>query len=121
MDSAIADARAAHRWLDAHGWVPGRAEHFRVLPPPPSEVWLGLPHAGPADDGAAPSAVDAGWTVQRLDDHRQVPVDVAVLDAFDPLQRAQLLAGLPAPGVGTDGREDDAGLCDGEPHGRPGQ
>ena len=113
MDSPIADARAAHRWLAAHGWVTNRAEHFRVLPPPPGEVWLDSPGAGPSgpsDDTAVstPGDGDAGWAVQRLDEDPRVALDVEVLDALDPLQRARLLAGLPTPGVGADGREDDA-------------
>ena len=108
MDTTIADARTARRWLNAHGWVPGRAEHFRVLPPPPGEVWLGAAHAGPSDDYAGATAGDAGWTVQCLDADPQVPFEAAVLDALDPLQRIRLLAGLPLPGVESDGRDDDA-------------
>ncbi|HMM86823.1 SufD family Fe-S cluster assembly protein [Azohydromonas sp.] len=93
MNTARADALAARsHLLDEGGWQFRRGDAFRVMPPPPVAVWLG-------DDGAAcdaPPLAGAGWTLHPVG----APglVDARWLDAADPAQRAELLAGLPTPG-----------------------
>ena len=93
MNTARADALAARaHLLDEGGWQFRRGDAFRVMPPPPAAVWLG-------DDSAAcdaPPLAGAGWTLHPVG----APglVDARWLDAADPAQRAELLAGLPAPG-----------------------
>lgn len=93
MNTARADALAARaHLLGEGGWQFRRGDAFRVMPPPPVAVWLG-------DDAAAcdaPPLAGAGWTLHPVG----APglVDARWFDAADPAQRAELLAGLPAPG-----------------------
>jgi len=93
MDSARADILAAESHLQTHGWVPRRSESFRHLPPPALAEWL-APDAG-CD---APALAGAGWTLNPVGDAPATGVDARWLDALEPAQRAELFAGLPAPG-----------------------
>lgn len=98
MDTARADALSARSRLVDGGWIARKAEAFRHLPPPPAAVWLGdtAPLPAPACD-ASPLA-GAGWTLHPVGHSPQGRVDARWLDATDPDQRAELFAGLPAPG-----------------------
>lgn len=99
MDIARADALAARsRLAEGRHWIPRRSESFRHLPPPPAEVWLGdAPDANEAL--REPSALsDAGWTLHPLSAAASGRIDARWLDAADPVQRAELFAGLPQPG-----------------------
>jgi Fe-S cluster assembly protein SufD len=92
MDHARADALAARSHLAAHGWIARHSEPFRHLPPPDAPVWL-----GPVDGdtwGELPLA--SGW---RLQPAQSAGVQASWLDASDPAQRAELLAGMPLPGA----------------------
>lgn len=96
MNTANADALSARHRLRSAGWIPRNADSFRHLPPPPAEVWLG--------DGATPSGCEAdalegsGWTLQPLAAGAPTRVKARWLDATDPLQRAELFAGVSLPG-----------------------
>ncbi|GMV46873.1 MAG: hypothetical protein AMXMBFR66_22710 [Pseudomonadota bacterium] len=106
MDSARADVLAARRQLETQGWIARNAENFRHQPPPPVDAWLGDDAAAAACDAPAPAGF--GWTLLPFGEAPQGPVDARWLDAADPTQRAELLAGLPAPGAPVDGAADDA-------------
>lgn len=94
MDSVRADTLAARHRLQSQGWIARHAEHFRHLPPPAAEVWLG----DSADEVcAAHPLAGAGWTLHPLGASAQGRVEARWLDAADAGQRAELLAGLPAP------------------------
>lgn len=98
MDSARADALSARSRIATGAWIPRSAESFRHLPPPAAEVWLGEPaalHPGACD--ASPLA-GAGWTLHPVGTTPPGRVDARWLDAADPVQRAELFKGLPAPG-----------------------
>jgi Fe-S cluster assembly protein SufD len=90
MDHARADALAARSHLAAHGWIARHSESFRHLPPPDAPVWLGAAAQDTAD--ALPLA--SGWRLQPSPG----TVQVRRLDAADPAQRGELLAGVPLPG-----------------------
>lgn len=94
MDRVLDSAHAARAQLDAHGWIAAKAELFRHLPPPPAEVWLGDPAL------PAPAAAEAGWSVLEIPNGAPArhAINVRWFDATDTVQRASLLAGLPAPG-----------------------
>lgn len=94
MDSARADALAARSHLAAHGWIPRQSESFRHLPPPDAALWLG--DAGPSACDASP--LEGGWRLHPAVQASRASVDARWLDAADPAQRAELMAGLPAPG-----------------------
>ncbi len=91
----LADHRAARAHLQQQGWITRRSEAFQHLPPPALEHWLGS-----TDATAGPPA--SGWTLHPLDGDAAARVQARWLDAHDPAQRAELLAGLPAPGADTD-------------------
>ncbi|HEY0823966.1 MAG TPA: SufD family Fe-S cluster assembly protein [Ramlibacter sp.] len=93
MEHAIDHAAAARAHLAAHGWIPRKAELFRHLPPPPAEVWLG---EEPVTGAAVPAS---GWSVLELPvDGPGGTVGVRWFDAGNPVQRASVFSGLPAPG-----------------------
>lgn len=91
MNDARADALAARSHLAAHGWIPRNAEAFRHLPPPDAALWLGDRDPLPADPAPAPR----GWELATLSAASAAAVDALWLDAADPAQRRELLAGLP--------------------------
>jgi len=108
MDQARADILAARHQLEARGWIARSSENFRNLPPPAAEVWLGN-EAASAPAACESSALSgAGWTLQPIGDGPHGLVDAHWLDAADATQRAELLAGLPAPGSASGGVPDDA-------------
>ena len=89
MNQARADALAARSHLAAHGWIARNAEAFRHLPPPDAALWLG--DADPPGAGA----VDArDWELEPLAPALADRVEARWLDAADPGQRRELLAGL---------------------------
>jgi Fe-S cluster assembly protein SufD len=89
MDHARAAVLAARSHLAAHGWIARHSEPFRHLPPPDAPVWLG------ALENAALLPLASGWHLQPA----QVGgVQARWLDAADPAQRAELLAGMALPG-----------------------
>ena len=92
MDSAQADIRAAREHLDAQGWIARRSEAFHHLPPPALTDWLAAHDDAPPLDGP-------GWTLRQ----GASGVQARWLDAHDPAQRAELLAGLPRPGAAGEG------------------
>lgn len=98
MDSARADALSARSRITAGLWIARTAESFRHLPPPPAELWLGdaAPTPSPACD--APPLAGAGWSLHPVGTTPPARVDARWLDATDASQRAELFAGLPAPG-----------------------
>ncbi|UJB64748.1 SufD family Fe-S cluster assembly protein [Acidovorax sp. YS12] len=89
-----ADRLAARAHLQQQGWITRRSEAFQHLPPPALEHWLGSADA----TAGLPSS---GWTLHPLDGDAAARVQARWLDAHDPAQRAELLAGLPAPGADT--------------------
>lgn len=95
MDIARADALAARSHLARQGWIARRAESFRHLPPPDAALWLGDTDAAPADEVAA---LTDGWTLCPVPGAPTGDIQVRWLDAADPGQRSELLAGLPPPG-----------------------
>ena len=97
MNSSQAERLAARDHLRRQGWIARRSEAFHHLPPPELAHWLGQPDA---DDCDAPALAGAGWTLHPLGDGGAHGVDARWLDALDPAQRAELLAGLPPPGDG---------------------
>jgi len=99
MDAARADILAARHRLTTQGWIAPRSEAFRHLEPPPVEAWLGDIEAAPAACEAPPLA-GAGWTLHPVGSRPGGSVEARWLDAFDAQQRAELFAGLPAPGDG---------------------
>lgn len=106
MDSARADGLAARHQLHTHGWIARQAEAFRHLPPPAAAVWLG---DGADDPGCeAHPLAGAGWTLHPIGHSPQGRVDARWLDAGDAEQRAELWAGLPAPGAAADAADGDA-------------
>ena len=99
MDSARADMLSARHRLQTGGWIARHAEHFRHLPPPAAELWLG----GTDDEACeAHPLAGAGWTLHPLGDSAQGRVEARWLDGADARQRAELLAGLPVPEDGDD-------------------
>jgi Fe-S cluster assembly protein SufD len=90
MNQARADALAARSHLAAHGWIARTTEAFRHLPPPDAPLWLGELAPRLAGEGA--------WEVAPIAPAHTASVDVRRLDAADPAQRRELLAGLPSPG-----------------------
>lgn len=98
MDSARADALSARSRIAAGQWIARSAESFRHLPPPAAEVWLG--ERGPQHPGSCDASplAGAGWTLHPMGSTPPGRVDARWLDAADPAQRAELFAGLPAPG-----------------------
>ena len=92
VDALAAERLAARAQLQRQGWITRHSEAFQHLPPPALEHWLGS-----ADAPSAPSS--SGWTLQPLDGDAAARVQARWLDAHDPAQRAELLAGLPAPGA----------------------
>ncbi|WP_119964907.1 SufD family Fe-S cluster assembly protein [Simplicispira lacusdiani] len=100
MDTARADALAAHERLRTHGWIAARAETFRHLPPPAADTWLQGPADGATPGCDAPPLAGAGWTLHPVGHAPQGSVQARWLDALDPAQRAELFAGLPQPGDG---------------------
>ena len=101
MDSALTDRLAARHHLHTQGWIARRGEHFRHLPPPALQDWIGPDADAPACE--APTLSGAGWLLQPVGPSAAAGVDARWLDALDPAQRSALFAGLPAPG------DDDAG------------
>jgi Fe-S cluster assembly protein SufD len=93
MDSARADALAARSHLAAQGWIARKSESFRHLPPPPAALWLG-------DSQAACDAtpLEGGWKLHPVPRMPRAEVQARWLDAADPAQRQELMAGLPLPG-----------------------
>lgn len=89
MDSAQADILAAREHLRDQGWIARRSEAFHHLPPPALPGWLAAHDDAPPLDGP-------GWTLGQGADG----VQARWLNALDPAQRAELLAGLPRPGEG---------------------
>lgn len=107
MDAARADMLAARHQLDTRGWIARNAEAFRHLPPPAADVWLG-DEPGATGCDAHPLA-GAGWTLHPIGHSPQGRVDARWLDAGDPLQRAELFAGLPMPAAtGASGTDEAA-------------
>ncbi|MBI3100269.1 MAG: SufD family Fe-S cluster assembly protein [Burkholderiales bacterium] len=100
MDSALADRLAARHHLHTQGWIGRRSEHFRHLPPPALDDWIGPDADAPAC--AAPTLSGSGWLLQPVGPSAAAGVDARWLDALDPTQRSTLFAGLPNPG------DDDA-------------
>ena len=99
MDSARADMLSARHRLRTRGWIARHAEHFRHLPPPAAELWLG----GTDDEACeAHPLAGAGWTLHPIGDSAQGRVEARWLDGADARQRAELLAGLPVPEEGDD-------------------
>ena len=98
MNSSQAERLAARDHLRRQGWIARRSEAFHHLPPPDLAHWLGEPLDDAGCD-AAPLA-GAGWTLHPLGDGGARGVDARWLDALEPAQRAELLAGLPPPGDG---------------------
>jgi Fe-S cluster assembly protein SufD len=98
MDSARADALSARSRIATGAWIPRSAESFRHLPPPGAEAWLGEPAPQRAGTCDAPPLAGAGWTLHPVGQTLPGRVDARWLDATDPAQRAELFAGLPAPG-----------------------
>jgi Fe-S cluster assembly protein SufD len=87
------EALAARTHLERQGWIPRRSESFRHLPPPEAALWLGEESAA----GDEIAALADGWTVSPVPGVAG-DVEVRRLDAADPSQRIELLAGLPPPG-----------------------
>ncbi|MGL6204633.1 MAG: SufD family Fe-S cluster assembly protein [Giesbergeria sp.] len=100
MDTALADRLAARHHLHTQGWIGRRSEHFRHLPPPALDDWIGPDANAPLCE--APTLSGAGWLLQPVGPAAAAGVDARWLDALDPTQRSALFAGLPAPG------DDDA-------------
>lgn len=102
MDTARADALAARDRLTVRGWIPARNESFRHLPPPGVDTWLGAANAPTGGDTSCDAAplVGAGWTLHPVGNTPLGRIEARWLDAADPVQRAELFAGLPLPGEG---------------------
>ncbi|HXE23107.1 MAG TPA: SufD family Fe-S cluster assembly protein [Rhodoferax sp.] len=98
MNHARAEVLTARERLASIGWIPGRSEYFRHLPPPGMEVWLGDGSEMSAADPVVHEPADAGWTLESLGTARQGLVEAQWLDAADATQRSQLFAGIAAPG-----------------------
>jgi Fe-S cluster assembly protein SufD len=98
VNTARADALSARSRISAGAWIPRSAESFRHLPPPAAEVWLGEPAQPQASRCDASPLAGAGWTLLPMGTTPPGRVDARWLDAADPVQRAELFAGLPAPG-----------------------
>jgi Fe-S cluster assembly protein SufD len=98
MDTALADRLAARHYLHSQGWIARRSEHFRHLPPPALEAWIGPEPDAPACE--APALSGAGWLLQPVGPAATAGVDAHWLDALDPAQRNALFADLPGPGDG---------------------
>jgi Fe-S cluster assembly protein SufD len=99
MDDACFDALAARERLAVHGWISRRTESFRHLTPPDAAVWV-----GEAQTQAQEQEREAGtgWSMQVAGASDPHVVVARTLDARERGQRAELLAGMPAPD------EDDA-------------
>lgn len=105
MKEVRADVLTARERLASIGWIPGRSEYFRHLPPPGMQVWLG----GDGGEAAAASvsaqtAAGTDWTLETPGTEQQGLVEAEWLDASDTAQRARLFAGIAAPGDGDVGR-----------------
>ena len=87
MDSVQTQRQAAREHAQALVWPGRRSEHFRALPPPALDSWIGTaePQATPAE---------SGW---RLREQAAPGVTARHLNALDPAQRHALFADLPAP------------------------
>jgi Fe-S cluster assembly protein SufD len=94
MNDARADALAARSHLAAHGWIARNAEAFRHLPPPDAALWLGERDPLPPD----PAPASRDWELGELSAAAAAAVDARWLDAANPAQRRELLAGLPLAG-----------------------
>ncbi len=98
MNSAQADMHAARKRLQTQGWIARRSEAFHHLPPPSLQDWLGT-QAGVVDEASLPAG--AGWTLRLPHAQAATSVQARWLDALDPAQRAELMAGLPSPESGS--------------------
>lgn len=98
MNQVRAEVLTARERLAAIGWIPGRSEYFRHLPPPGMQVWLGGGSEISAAEPVAQESAAAGWKLETLGSGRQGLVQAQWLDAADAAQRAQLFAGIAAPG-----------------------
>lgn len=92
MDHAQADRLAARRHLQTRGWIPPRSEHFRHLPPPALDAWLGAGADAHACEASTLSG--AGWLLQPIGTSPVAGVEARWLDALDPPQRNALFSGL---------------------------
>jgi Fe-S cluster assembly protein SufD len=103
MDDARFDAIAARERLAAHGWISRRTESFRHLTPPDVAVWIGEGQPqGQEHEHEREREIGTGWSMHVAGARDPQVVVARTLDAREPAQRAQLLAGVPAPD------EDDA-------------
>lgn len=98
MNNAQAEIRAARERLQTQGWIARRSEAFHHLPPPALQDWLGT-QAGVVDEASLPAG--AGWTLRLPHAQAATSVQARWLDALDPAQRAELMAGLPSPESGS--------------------
>jgi Fe-S cluster assembly protein SufD len=99
MNQARAEGLTARERLASIGWIPGRSEYFRHLPPPGMAVWLGDGNAMPAAEPVVhESSAGAGWALELLGTARRGLVEAQWLDAADATQRSRLCAGIAAPG-----------------------
>ena len=98
MNHARAVGLTARERLASIGWIPGRSEYFRHLPPPGMDVWLGDGSEMSAAEPVAHEPADDGWTLESLGSGRQGLVEAQWLDAADVTQRSRLFAGIAALG-----------------------
>jgi len=87
MDGVQTQRQSAREHAQALVWPGGRSEHFRTLPPPALESWLGAAELPAAH-------ADSGWTLQE---QSAAGVTARHLSALDPAQRGTLFADLPSP------------------------
>lgn len=100
---ALSELQAARQQLQTRGWITRRNESFHHLPPPNWPTWVG---AEPNAEAALADASESGWQVQALNGGTpDARVQAKHLNALQPEQRRQLLAGLPDP---ADDRSDAA-------------
>ena len=99
MNGTRAEVSFARNRLAEVGWIARNAESFRHLPPPGAEVWLGEAGTEPATPGCDAGPLEgSGWTLQPIGSTPHGRLDARWLDAANPMQRAELFAGLPSPG-----------------------
>ncbi|MBN9330268.1 MAG: hypothetical protein ABT03_10810 [Comamonas sp. SCN 67-35] len=87
MDGVQTQRQSAREHAQALVWPGRRSEHFRTLPPPALESWLGAAELPAAH-------ADSGWTLQE---QSAAGVTARHLSALDPAQRGTLFADLPSP------------------------
>lgn len=86
MADVQSQRQGAREHAQALVWPGRRSEHFRTLPPPALDTWIGAHEVG--------GKAESGWTLRE---QGAAGVQAQYLCALDAAERSALFVGLPAP------------------------